>query len=66
MVRQYIALAYNVMRLNNLTVEELSKPEVFYRLATGGLSKMTDQLVQALNNKAGDEVQQIVSKMNKK
>ena len=50
-IRQYILLAYNVLKLKNLTIRDLSNPEIFKRLSSGGLSRMTDQIIEALNDK---------------
>ena len=59
-IRQYILLAYNVLKLKNLTVQDLSNPEIFKRLSSGGLSSMTDQIIETLNEKVVNVANNII------
>lgn len=59
-IRQYILLAYNMLRLNYLSPEQLVNVNTFKRLTSGGLSKMADTLVEYINEKVYTEIDKTV------
>lgn len=61
-VQQYIALAYNILQLKNLTAQQLlGNDKLFYNLSTKGFSEMADQILDALNHGiVGEELDKII------
>lgn len=59
-IRQYILLAYNMLRLNYLSPEQLVDVNTFKRLTSGGLSKMADTLIEYINEKAYAKTDEVI------
>lgn len=59
-IRQYILLAYNMLRLNYLSPDQLVNVNTFKQLTSGGLSKMADAFVEYINEKTYVEANKIV------
>ncbi len=61
MVRQYINLAFNIQRLDRLTVEELTQPAIFDKMTK--LTSKTDKIIDAINRDVTKELLEELSQV---
>ena len=66
-IKQYIALADNIIKINSLTPEQLSSNAgLLYQLSGNGFSDMAEKIVNAINNNVvSDELDELLNSVKK-